>query len=83
MDVFQLRRSVIRDSTEFIRSFLHIRDDKIRAVVKETPGRTASLARTLVEPVPVVRTGRESKTWSRAQSPAWMCAVFRWARTRA
>jgi ATP-dependent helicase YprA (DUF1998 family) len=36
MDVFQLRDSVIGDYQRFIEGFLHIRDDRIRQVVKET-----------------------------------------------
>jgi very-short-patch-repair endonuclease len=36
VDVFQLRDSVIGDYQRFIEGFLHIRDERIRQVVKET-----------------------------------------------
>ena len=36
MDVFKLRDSVIGDYQRFIEGFLHIRDERIRQVVKDT-----------------------------------------------
>lgn len=36
MDVFELRRQLVNDYAEYVRSFLDIADDRIRALVTVT-----------------------------------------------
>ena len=69
MDVFALRDRLVADYEEFTRSFINVRDERIREVVEPRAGRGLALARVADPAESLVRAGRHDRRARRRGRP--------------